>query len=112
MAVTRRIMPPESCEIPVIHKGEEFFTIRSLIMPEITVQTEDKMIITSAYEKLILLPVALIAIIPANPIKPPMSLFGLNFSLLINKKAKHTYNNCPDCFNSAVFELSASESPM
>ena len=27
IATARRMIPPESCEIPVIHKGDDFFTI-------------------------------------------------------------------------------------
>ena len=55
-------------------------------MPEMTVQTEERRIIISAYEKPMLFPFALMAIIPQKPIKPPISLYGLNFSFFINKK--------------------------
>ena len=53
--IIKRTTPPNSCDIPVIHKGEHFCDDFLLITFDITVQTDAPRIRKSPYEKVILL---------------------------------------------------------
>ena len=95
IAATNRTTQPKSCEIPVIQNGKFSFALLSLIIIEITVQTDAERIRISPTEKPRNDVSVFMAIIPQKPINAPIIFVMEKFSFFTNKNEKHANKSGP-----------------